>query len=44
MYHYDLFDTARSRFTRLWVYRVDDGLGGCAAMDYASDAAPSEAQ
>ncbi len=42
MYHYDLFDTRASRFTRLWIYRVDDASWRLEAMDYASDAAPSQ--
>ncbi len=43
MYHYDLFDTTSSRFTRLWVYRVDDASWRLEGMDYASDAIPSQA-
>ncbi len=42
MYHYDLFDTRGSRFSRLWVYRVDEASWRLESMDYASDAAPSQ--
>jgi LPS export ABC transporter permease LptG len=41
MYHYDQFASTGSRFTRLWVYRVDAASWRLAAMDYASDASLS---
>ena len=45
IYHYDLFDPAVNRFSRLWTYEVDHerwGLDGISFSEYASLEARSE--